>query len=83
MNKSHVASILEFFNSKKMFKALDKKFTTTNAACHYQLFYNYQAINTQKNVTVVGKYKTSSILMPKYKYKSLKLLFKINILSTF
>ena len=46
VDKSHLATILELSSPKKMFKALDKKYSTTNAARLRQLLCNCQAINT-------------------------------------
>lgn len=48
--------ILKLFISKEMFEALDKKYSVTNIICLYQLFCNYQAISTKKNVTIIEKY---------------------------
>ena len=56
VDKSHLATIRELSTSEKMFEALDKKYSATNATRLRQLFCDCQAISTQKNVTVMGKY---------------------------
>lgn len=57
VDKYHLATILEPVISEEMFEALDKKYSTTNFTCLCQLFCDCQAINTQKNVVVLEKYK--------------------------
>ena len=56
VDKSHLATILELSSPKEMFKALDKKYSATNAAYFCQLLRDCQAISTQKNITVIEKY---------------------------
>lgn len=56
IDKSHLDTILEPFSWRKMLKTFDKKYSATNSVCICQLFYNCQAIDTQKNVAVVEKY---------------------------
>lgn len=48
IDKFYLATIFELSILKKMFEAFDKKYSTTNIACFYQLFNNYQAISTKK-----------------------------------
>lgn len=57
VDKFHLATIFELSILKKIFKTLDKKYSSTNAICLCQLFSNCQAINTKKNIAVIEKYK--------------------------
>lgn len=56
VDKSYLITILELSNPKEMFEVHDKKCSTTNSTHLRQLFHDYQAISTQKNVAVVEKY---------------------------
>lgn len=56
INKFHLAIILKLSSIEKMLKTFDKMYFTTNSIYHCQHFYNYQAINTQKNLAVMEKY---------------------------
>ena len=55
VDKAHLATILELFTPNEVFNALDKKYSTTNAARLCQLFRDCQAVSTQKNVPFMEK----------------------------
>lgn len=58
VNKSHLTTILELSNPKKIYKALHKKYCITNVARLCQLLRDCQAISTQKNISVIKKFET-------------------------
>lgn len=57
MDKTHLAIIIEFSDLRYLFKILDRKYFTLNAACLCYLLHNCQTVSIPKNVGVIEKYK--------------------------
>ncbi len=55
VDKAHLATILELFTPKEVFNALDKKYSTTNAARLRQLLRDCQAFSIQQNIPFMEK----------------------------
>ena len=83
VDKTHLATILKFSDSKDLFDTLDPKYSTSNASRLHQLFHNCQAVSTQKSLGVIEKYKSILNFNAKIRIQKPKLVFGDKHLTNF